>query len=157
MSVAPATAQLSAGSLSGTVVDAQRAPIQNAEVTITNVATLEKVSTVTGSDGSFHGTPLLAGTYTVLIFKAGFKQLLVEEAPVSVGSDLGLGELQLNIGDISTTITVRSASGLVERTEPQLSESFETDKLTSLPGIQENNGLDNLALPVPGVANNRDL
>ena len=74
----------------------------------------------------------LAGTYTVLITRAGFKQLLVESAPVSVGSDLGLGELQLNIGETSTTITVRSASGLVERTEAQLSESFGTDRLTSL-------------------------
>ncbi len=157
MSATTATAQLSTGSLSGTVVDAQRAPIKNAEVTITNVATLEKVDTVTGADGSFHGTPLLPGTYTVLITRAGFKQLLVESAPVSVGSDLGLGELQLNIGETSTTITVRSASGLVERTEAQLSESFGTDRLTSLPGIQENNGLDNLALLVPGVSDNRDL
>jgi len=156
----PATAvaaQLSAGSLSGTVVDPQRAPIQNAEVTITNVATLERLATVTGSDGSFHGTSLLAGIYTVLITRAGFKQLLVENAPVNVGSDLGLGELQLNIGETSTTITVRSASGLVERTEPQLSESFGIDTLTSLPGIQENNGLDNLALLVPGVSDDRDL
>ena len=157
LSATTATAQLSAGSLSGTVVDAQRAPIQNAEVTITNVATLEKLVTVTGTDGSFHGASLSAGTYTVLVIRTGFKQLLVENAPVSSGADLGLGELQLNIGETSTTITVRSASGLVERTEPQLSQSFGTDKLTSLPGIQENEGLDNLALLVPGVADDRDL
>ena len=127
-----ASAQLSAGSLSGTVVDAQRGSIPSAEVTITNVATLEKVSTVSGTDGSFHGAPLSAGTYTVLIVKAGFKQLLVENAPVSAGSDLGLGELQLKIGETSTTITVRSASGLIERSEPQLSQPFVTEKLTSL-------------------------
>jgi hypothetical protein len=157
LSAATATAQLSAGSLSGTVVDAQRAPIQNAEVTITNVATLEKLVTVTGTDGSFHGASLSAGTYTVLVIRTGFKQLLVENAPVSSGADSGLGELQLNIGETSTTITVRSASGLVERTEPQLSQTFGTDKLTSLPGIQENEGLDNLALLVPGVADDRDL
>jgi hypothetical protein len=152
-----ASAQLSAGSLSGTVVDAQRAGIYDAEVTITNVATREKLGTVTGTDGSFHAGPLPAGTYTVLITRAGFKQLLVENAPVSAGSDLGLGELQLNIGETSITITVRSASGLVERSEPQLSQSFGTEKLTSLPGIQENQGLDNLALLVPGVADARDL
>ena len=157
MPATTATAQISAGSLSGTVVDAQRAPIPHAEVTITNVATLEKIDTVTGTDGSFHGAPLLAGTYTVLITKAGFKQLLIASAPVSVGSDLGLGELQLNIGETSSTITVRAASGLVERSEPQISESFGTDKLSSLPGIQENQGLDNLALLVPGVADDRDL
>ncbi len=157
MPATTAFAQLSGGSLSGTAVDAQRAAIQNAEVTITNVATLEKVSTVTGIDGSFHAAPLSAGTYTVLIVKAGFKQLLVESAPVSAGSDLGLGKLQLNIGETSTTITVRSASDLVERSEPQLSQSFGTDKLTSLPGIQENQGLDNLALLVPGVADVRDI
>ena len=134
------------------VIDAQRAPIQNAEVSITNVATREKLTTITGADGSFHGNALLAGIYTVLIAKTSFKQLLVENASVNVGADLGLGELQLNLGEASTTITVQSVSGLAEGTEPQLSRSFGTQALTSLPGILENNGLDNLALLVPGVA-----
>ena len=155
----PATSrsQLSTGSLSGVVIDAQRARVPNAEVSITNVATQANLTTVTGTDGSFHENALLAGTYTVLITKTSFKQLLVENAPVKVGSDFGLGELQLHIGEASTTITVQSVSGLVERTEAQLARSFGTKALTSLPGILENNGLDNLALLVPGVADNRDL
>lgn len=143
--------------MSGVVIDAQRAPIPNSEVTITNVATREKLTTITGADGSFHGNALVAGIYTVLIARTSFKQLLIENAPVSVGSDLSLGELQLNLGEASTTITVQSVSGLLERTEPQLSRSFGTQALTSLPGILENNGLDNLALLVPGVADIRDL
>jgi hypothetical protein len=157
MFAATAAAQLSTGSLSGTVIDAQRAPVPNAEVSITNVATRENITTVTGTDGSFRGNALVAGTYNVLIAKASFKQLLVENATVNVGSDLGLGELQLDIGEASITITVQSVSGLVERTEAQLARSFGTQALTSLPGILENNGLDNLALLVPGVADSRDL
>ena len=157
MSPAAATAQLSTGTLSGTVIDAQRAPIPDAQVSITNVATQEQLTTITEADGSFQGNALLAGIYTVRIAKASFKQLLIENAPVSAGSDLGLGELQLNLGEASTTITVQSVSGLAERTEPQLSRSFGTQALTSLPGILENNGLDNLALLVPGVADSRDL
>jgi hypothetical protein len=143
--------------LSGVVIDAQRAPIPNSEVSITNVATREKLTTITGADGSFHGNALEAGIYTVLIAKISFKQMFIENAPVSAGSDLSLGELQLNLGEASTTITVQSVSGLVERTEPQLSRSFGTQALTSLPGILENNGLDNLALLVPGVADIRDI
>jgi len=150
-------AQLSTGSLSGIVIDAQRAPVPNAEVSITKVATREKLTTITGADGSFHGNALLAGIYTVRVAKTSFKQLLIENAPVNAGSDLGLGELQLILGEASTTITVQSVSGLVERTAPQLSRSFGTQALTSLPGILENNGLDNLALLVPGVADSRDL
>ena len=157
MSAVTAAAQLSTGSLSGTIVDAQRAPIPNAEVSITNVATREKLTTLTGTDGSFHANALSAGVYTVRVAKTSFKQLLIENALVNVGSDLGLGELQLNLGEASTTITVESVSGLAERTEPQLSRSFGTQALTSLPGILENNGLDNLALLVPGVADSRDL
>ena len=154
---ATATAQLSTGSMSGTVIDARRDPIPNAEVSITNVATREKLTTITGTEGSFHGSALLAGIYTVRVTKTGFKQLLIENAPVNAGSDLGLGELQLNLGEATTTITVQSVSGLAERTEPQLSRSFGTQALNSLPGILENNGLDNLALLVPGVADSRDL
>ena len=150
-------AQLSTGSLSGIVIDAQRASIPNAVVSIMNVATREKLTTITGADGTFHGNALVAGTYTVLIAKNSFQQLLIQNAAVKVGSDLSLGELQLNLGEASTTITVRSVSGLLERTEPQLSRSFGTLALTSLPGILENNGLDNLALLVPGAADIRDL
>jgi len=157
VSAATATAQLSTGSLSGTVIDPLRAPIPNAQVSITNVATQEKLTTITEMDGTFHANALLAGTYTVLIAKTSFKQLLVENAPVNAGSELGLGELQLKLGEASTTVRVQSVSGLVERTEPQLSRSFGTKALTSLPGILENNGLDNLALLVPGVADTRDL
>jgi hypothetical protein len=157
MSAATATAQLSTGSLSGTIIDAQRAPIPNAEVSITNVATREKLTTLTGTDGSFHANALLAGVYTVRVVKTSFKQLLIENASVNVESDLDLGELRLNLGEASTTITVESVSGLAERTEPQLSRSFGTQALTSLPGILENNGLDNLALLAPGVADSRDL
>jgi Carboxypeptidase regulatory-like domain len=155
----PATSrsQLNTGSMSGTVIDPQRAPVLNAQVSITAVDTQEKLTTITGTDGSFHANALLAGTYTVLIAKTGFKQLLVENAPINAGSDLGLGELQLKLGEASTTITVQSASGLVESTEPQLSRSFGKQALTSLPGILENNGLDNLALLVPGVADIRDI
>jgi hypothetical protein len=157
LGVSRAGAQLSDGSLSGVVVDAQRAPIQNARVSITNVATQQTVTTVTAADGSFHGAALVASTYRVLVVKTGFKQLLVENAPVSAGSDLGLGELQLNVGEISTTVTVQSVAGLVESTEAQISRSFGEQALTSLPGILENNGLDNLALLVPGVTDVRDV
>jgi hypothetical protein len=143
--------------MSGTVIDPQRAPIPNAQVSLTAVGTQEKLTTITGTDGSFHANALLAGTYTVLIAKTGFRQLLVENAPINAGSDLGLGELQLKLGEASTTVTVQSVSGLVESTEPQLSRSFGKQALTSLPGILENNGLDNLALLVPGVADSRDL
>ncbi len=154
---AASEAQLNAGSMSGMVIDPQRAPVLNAQVSITAVGTQEKLTTITGTDGSFHANALLAGTYTVLIAKTGFRQLLVENAPINAGSDLGLGELQLKLGEASTTVTVQSVSGLVESTEPQLSRSFGKQALTSLPGILENNGLDNLALLVPGVADSRDL
>jgi Carboxypeptidase regulatory-like domain len=143
--------------MSGTVIDPQRAPIPNAQVSLTAVGTQEKLTTITGTDGSFHANALLAGTYTVLIAKTGFRQLLVENAPINAGSDLGLGELQLKLGEASTTVTVQSVSGLVESTEAQLSRSFGKEALTSLPGILENNGLDNLALLVPGVADIRDI
>jgi hypothetical protein len=149
--------QLNTGSMSGTVIDPQRDPVLNAQISITAVDTQEKLTTITGTDGAFHANALLAGTYTVLIAKTGFRQLLVENAPINAGSDLGLGELQLQLGEASTTVTVQSVSGLVESTEAQLSRSFGKEALTSLPGILENNGLDNLALLVPGVADIRDI
>jgi hypothetical protein len=45
----------------------------------------------------------------------------------------------------------------VEDTEAQITNAFTTANITTFAGVLENQGLDNLALTVPGVVNNRDL
>jgi hypothetical protein len=45
----------------------------------------------------------------------------------------------------------------VQSTEAQVSNTFSSTYLTNSPGVQENQGLDNLAILLPGVSASRDL
>ncbi len=150
-------AQDSKGSISGTVVDSQNAVVAGANVKSTNLATNQEFHTATNSDGLFRANLLPIGNYRVEISKIGFRQLLFESLSVTVGADRGLGYLELIVGDVNSTVVVRSTSGLIESTEAQISNSLGEDILTSYSGILDNNGLDNLAVSVPGVVASRDL
>jgi Carboxypeptidase regulatory-like domain len=152
-----AIAQVSKGSISGTLLDPQKAVVARADVSVTNTATNERFNAITDSAGFFQANLLPVGTYRVEISNSGFKKLLVEQVRVNAGSDHGLGTLQLAVGEITTTLEVAATSRLIESTQAQVSSSFGRETLTTFSGLLENNGLDNLALTVPGVVNSGDL
>jgi len=64
--------------------------------------------------------------------------------------------MKLTVGETSTTIEVSGAAPLIETTQSQVTNTFSGTALTTFAGIQENQGLDNLALFVPGVVSVRD-
>ena len=108
-----ALAQVSKGSISGTLVDPQKAVVAGAEVRVTNTGTNEEFRTITDSAGFFQANLLPVGTYRVEISKTGFKKLLVETVRVNAGSDHGLGTLQLAVGEITTILEVAATSRLI--------------------------------------------
>lgn len=150
-------AQVSSGSISGTVVDSQASLVAGAEVKVIDSQTNQEFRLMTGFDGSFRANLLSVGIYRVEISKIGFQKAILRDVSVRAGSNQGLGILQLKVGDIETTIEVGSKPQLITLSEAQISSSFGAETLTTFSGILENNGLDNLALSVPGVVNSRDL
>jgi hypothetical protein len=148
--------QVSKGSISGNIVDPTQAILVGAEVKATQVATGQVTTTTSDTAGLFK-IPLLAiGTYKVEVSKSGFKSTSIPGIVVTPGVDTGLGSVRLEVGSASETVEVTSGTPLVETTQAQVTATFETSQLTTLPGIQENQGLDLLAVLLPGVANNRD-
>ena len=150
-------AQVNSGSITGTVVDTQNAVVADAEVKATQVETNKEYTTTSNREGGFHFALLPIGTYRIAISKEGFQKLILGGVPVAVGEDKGLGLVQLTVGAVSTTVEVSSAAPIIESTQAQVTTAIGTDTLTTFPGILENQGLDFLALSVPGVVNNRDL
>ncbi len=138
-------------------MDSQNSAVVGAEVKLTEESTNQEFSTVSDSAGSFRLNLLPIGNYRVEILATGFKKLIVEHVRVSSASDEGLGALQVEVGEVTTTVAVPWREAVIEATEAQISSSFGRETLTSFSGILENNGLDNLALTVPGVVNSRDL
>jgi Carboxypeptidase regulatory-like domain len=153
----PLSAQLVKGSISGTVTDSTGAVISTAQVVATNTATGQVASTTTDSSGLFKLALLPVGNYTLKVSKTGFRTTAVGAVTVAAGADTGEGTIRLEVGGTSETVEVSAATPLVESTQAQVSDTFSTTQLQNIPGVQENEGLDNLALLLPGVSASRDL
>jgi hypothetical protein len=151
-----ASAQVSTGSISGTVTDPQGGAIPSAAVKAVLVANNEAFTTTTDNDGFFKLSSLPIGIYRVEIVKDGFRKLSIGSAEVVVAADRGLGILKLEVGEQTSTVEVSAAAPLMESTEAQVTNTFAGLTLSTFVGIQENQGLDNLALFIPGVVSARD-
>lgn len=154
---APATAQVSSGSISGSLTDPQGAAVPEATVIATSQATSQALTTTSDNAGLFRLNLLPPGTYRIEISKQGFRKAAFDNVEVAVGADRGLGTIKLEIGELTASVEVFSALPLVENTEAQITSEFTAANIQTFAGVLENQGLDFLALTVPGVASNRDL
>ena len=150
-------AQTTKGSISGVVFDSQGATVPNADVKAVNKDTGETATARSDDAGRFRLNLLTVGSYRVEIAKGGFRKVILDGVTVDSAQDHGLGNVNLEVGDVSTTIEVSAATPLVDVTEAQVSTSFGPATLTTLPSGLANQGLDNLATYVPGVSSSRQL
>lgn len=151
-----AVAQVLKGSISGTVVDPQGAVVSGAQVKATQVDTGAVYSSTSDASGLFRFSLIPTGTYKIEISAQGFKTAVQSSVPVSAGADQGLGTVKLAVGGASETLEVTATAPLVETSQAQITNTFSGAILHQFAGIQENQGLDNLALFVPGVVSVRD-
>jgi carboxypeptidase family protein len=150
-------AQVSNGSISGGIADPQGAAVLGAAVKAVSKDTNQEYTTTSDSAGLFRLNLLPPGVYRVEISKQGFRKMAFDNFNVSVGTDRGLGTVKMEIGEVTATIEVTSAPPLMESTEAQITNAFTAANISTFAGVLENQGLDVLALTVPGVVNNRDL
>ena len=151
-----AFAQVLKGSISGTATDPQGAVLSGADVKAINLATGATLSTKSDSSGLFRFNLIPAGEYKIQISAQGFNTAVQNNVVVAAGRDTGLGSIKLAVGQTSTTVEVTAAAPLIESTQSQVTNTFAGTQLSSFAGVQENEGLDNLALFVPGVSSSRD-
>ena len=152
-----ATGQVSNGSISGSISDPQGGAVPEATVTATNKATNQELRTTTDNAGLFRLGLVPPGTYRVEVAKPGFRMAVYDSVEVAVGADRALGAVKIEVGEVTASVEVSSALPLVESSEAQITNEFTAANIQTFPGVLENEGLDNLALTVPGVASNRDL
>src|SRR5436190_9349080 len=80
-----AFAQLTGGSMTGTVTDANGGVVGKAKVTATHVASRRAFETTTTSEGLYVLPSLEVGAYNVTIEVAGFKKLTLNGIVIAVG------------------------------------------------------------------------
>jgi hypothetical protein len=151
-----ATAQVVTGSLSGTVTDQSGAVVADATVTLTNEANAATKTATTSSTGAFRFSLLTVGHYSVDVSKEGFRKLHVGSAAVDANAENTLGSLKMQVGQTSESVEVTAAPPLVEAAQAQVTAAVSGEALQSFAGTGENEGLDFIALTLPGVGASRD-
>src|SRR5436190_9529746 len=105
----PARAQLTTGTLTGTIKDAQGGVIPGATVTLTSEARGTQLApAVTNTQGDFVIANVAPDTYTIQVTMDGFKTLKRSGISVSPGDRVGLGVLSIEVGGLSEAVTVQA-------------------------------------------------
>src|ERR1700704_3983880 len=137
------------GSISGTVRDQKGAVVPKAEVTIEGEGTGTS-RTVTADDNGFYlATSVPVGRYSVSTAPQGFKKSIASGIDLHV-SENRVVNLDLQVGQVSETVTVSSDAAPVETRSGDVSSLIGEKQVTELPLNGRN--YSQLALMVPGVS-----
>ena len=111
---APLLAQVTSGTIFGTVKDPTGAMVKDASVTIANPANGITRTVVTGGDGAFVAPGLYPGTYNITVEAKGFKKLESSGFVLSAADKLSAGEFVLAVGTTSDEVTVTADVGQIQ-------------------------------------------
>jgi outer membrane receptor protein involved in Fe transport len=143
-----AWAQVTTGSLSGTVADPAGAVVAGARVEVINQGTGVVIPLTTNEAGVFKAAFLIPGTYTVRIQAAGFRTFETKGVVVELSHE-PVVNASLVVGSVGETVEVQGTAPLLVTDTSQLSTDVQPEAVLSLPGVQ--GGMDRLALTAPGV------
>ena len=116
VSAQTANAQNVTGQITGRVADPQGAVIGGASVRLTNDLTQQVREFLTDENGTFTFLSLVPGDYSVAVELPGFKTYQQTAIHVSAQERLNLHDIKLEIGDLTSTVTVESELARVQTT-----------------------------------------
>lgn len=142
------------GQIRGTVSDTTGAVIAGVQLTATNVATGIAATTTSKSDGSFEFLQLHSpATYKVTAQQSGFKGFQANDVQLSLNQIFVLN-VTLELGSVSTQVTVEAAPAQVETTSMQLGADISGNSIATIP-LNGRNWV-NLQQTIPGVVASSD-
>lgn len=150
------SAQVTSGTIFGTVQDTSGAFIPNATVTVTNPSNGITRKVATSNDGAFIVPNLLPGTYTVTADAANFKKLEKQNVILSAGDRLNAGEFVLAVGanEQSVTVTADAAQLQLQSNSGERSDLISSKQLNDV-ALNGRMVLDYMRL-IPGVISQFD-
>jgi len=132
--------QGSTAPLSGIVTDPNGEVVAGAEVTVRNNATATEFKAVTAGNGAFTVPALGAGTYTVTVSAAGFKQAVVNNVKLDAGVPASV-RVSLEIGGANETVNIQGGGDVVQTQTANIATTLAVKQIASLP-LQSRNVLD---------------
>ena len=151
LAVRPVSAQVTTGTVAGSVKDDQGLPVPGASVVLVSEARGTKMApVVTNSTGDFVVPNVTPDTYTVEVTMPGFSSVLRPGVAVSGGDRISVGALTLSIGGTAETVTVQSEAPLIQSQSGERSFRVTTAEVENLP-IGTGRNFATLTSLTPGV------
>jgi outer membrane receptor protein involved in Fe transport len=151
LNTGPVSAQLTRGSIAGTVKDNTGAAIPGAQVTVTNLDTKISRATTTNETGFYRIPALDPGSYSVRVEKSGFESILAEDLTVRTTQETTY-DPTLKVGAVSEVVSVSALSEGVElnKTAPTIGLSSNARQVVELP-LSAGRNINNLAVLSPNA------
>jgi hypothetical protein len=144
----PAAAQLTSGSIEGTIKDETGAALPGAEITVKNVDTGLTRTLFSNETGRFEAPNLPVGTYEVTAGMQGFGTAVRRGIALAVGRT-AVVDLTLPLATVQQELVVTADAPLVETTSATVSNLIDEKQVQDLPLV--NRDLTQLTFLQPGV------
>jgi hypothetical protein len=141
--------QIVTGSIAGSVKDPTGLAVANASITLTLSSTGRVRTAATNNQGDFMITGLDGGSYTLRVSQQGFKQIERKSIELSAGDRLSLGDLALEIGAVSDTVSVTAEGAAVQTRSAERADTITPTQVQNLL-VRGRNVMDLMQL-MPGV------
>ncbi|MGH9672717.1 MAG: carboxypeptidase regulatory-like domain-containing protein, partial [Bryobacteraceae bacterium] len=137
------------GQISGTVADQSGGAIGGATVQLTHVLSRQSRSFTTDTSGAFIFTNLVPGDYDVRVTMAGFRVHEQKGIAVTTQERINLHQIQLAVGEVTSTVEVQSSAMLVSTNSSDRSVALTQRQIMDTP-TRGRNPLS-LIMTLPGV------
>ncbi len=143
-----AEAQVTTGSILGTVRDNAGAPVKGATVTISDASKNTSQKFTTDDEGNYTAPFLIPGSYNVSVEAAGFKKGVTNNVVVQIDQK-ARQDFTLEVGQLTEVTEIVAATTLVRTESSELGEVIEQRAVKELPLNGRN--FAQLVYLVPGV------
>src|SRR5260370_22298782 len=114
-----AVAHGAGGGIEGKVTDPKGAIVVGATVTVTDLLTNQRVTTITDQQGRYKIEGLTAGSYSLVVSQAGFTEARRDEVKVADGAVTTV-DIKLEIAAVEAAVTVTATKANVDPAYQQL-------------------------------------
>lgn len=143
-----AVAQTDSGTIRILVNDGTAAPVTGANVRLTNISTGVVTSRVTHDEGYAIFSPIVRGSYTAEVSKAGFQPTRVTGVVLEV-DERKLVRVTMQVASVSETVEVSASTDIVQSEQGSLGQVIRGSVAVELPLAARR--YTDLALLVPGA------
>lgn len=130
------TASVTTGAVNGWVTDESDAVLPGVTVTISGPAQMGTLSTATDEHGSYRFRALPPGDYKAVYELSGFRTIVREPIQVAVGFTATVS-VKLSVASIQESVTVSSASPVVDAAATRIQTNYTAERLASIPNARD--------------------